>query len=148
MECFLALFNLILFFNFFKMGSHTMVNLDIKRPMDYRRPRNPCISFSVLGGGISYMALIFDLTSIPLRLTTYPNNFSKVTPNAHYCGFRHMLYLINLIKVFQRVKTWFALSLDFITMSSTNTSISLCIKSCNRVLAVLWYVAHHFFQSE
>jgi len=40
------------------------------------RPKNPHISFSILGDGISYIALIFEgSTSITRRLMICPSNF-------------------------------------------------------------------------
>ena len=49
------------------------------------QPMNPLISFSLLGGGISNMALILDeSTFIPLSLIRKPSNFPAVTPNVHF----------------------------------------------------------------
>ena len=73
------------FFNFLKMGPRTMVNLDIKQLIYCKRPKKLCISFSVLGGGVSWMTLIFEgLTSISLRLTTYPSSLPEVTPKCTF----------------------------------------------------------------
>ena len=58
------------------MGSQVEVSLAMNQLMYCNHPKNPLISFSLLGGGISNMALIFDgSTSIPLSLTKKPNNF-------------------------------------------------------------------------
>ena len=66
-----------------KMNSQVEVSLAMNRLMYCNRPKNPLISFSLLGGSISNMALIFDGSiSIPLSLTKKPNNFPMVTPNA------------------------------------------------------------------
>ena len=57
----------------------------MNRLMYCSQPRNPLISFSFLGGGISNMSLIFDgSTSIPLSLIKKPNNFPAVTPKVHF----------------------------------------------------------------
>ena len=64
-----------------KMGSQVEVSLAMNQLMYYNRPKKPLISFSLLGGGISNMALILDgSTSIPLSLTRKPCNFLVVTP--------------------------------------------------------------------
>ena len=61
-----------------KIGSHMSINL----------PRKLLISLSVLGAGMSSMALIFSgSTSIPRSLTIYPSNFPEVTPKVHFLGF-------------------------------------------------------------
>ena len=58
------------------MGSQVEVSLAMNPLMYCNHPKNPLISFSLLGEGISNMALIFDgSTSIPLSLTKKPNNF-------------------------------------------------------------------------
>ena len=52
------------------MGSQVKVSLVMNQLMYCSRPKNPLISFSLLGGGISNMAMILDeSTSIPLSLT-------------------------------------------------------------------------------
>ena len=57
----------------------------MNRLMYCNQPKNPLISFSLLGGGISNMALIIDgSTSIPLSLTRKPNNFPMITPKGHF----------------------------------------------------------------
>ena len=66
------------------MGSQVEVSLAMNR-LIYCGPRNPFISFSFMGGGISNMALILDgSTSIPLSLTTKPSNFPAITPKVHF----------------------------------------------------------------
>ena len=63
------------------------------------RPKNPLISFSLLGGGIFNLALIYDgSTSIPLSLTKKPNNFPVITLNVHFCRFNLSLYFLILSK--------------------------------------------------
>ena len=53
-----------------KIGSQVKVSLVMNQLMYCSRPKNPLISFSLLGGGISNMAMILDeSTSIPLSLT-------------------------------------------------------------------------------
>ena len=57
---------------------------------------NPLISFSLLGGGISNMALILDeSTSIPLSLIRKPSNFPAVTPNVHFVGVQPQSILLD-----------------------------------------------------
>ena len=52
------------------MGSQVEVSLAINWLMYCNQPKNPLISFSLLSGGISNIALIFDgSTSILLSLT-------------------------------------------------------------------------------
>ena len=122
-----------------KVGSQAEVSLAMNRLMYCNWPKNPLISFSLLGGGISNMALIFDgSTSIPLSLTKNPNNFLAVTPKVHFYGFNLNLYFLILSNNFLKLMIWPSLSLDFIIISSTNTSTSLCIIWCNRVMAILW----------
>ena len=76
-----------------KMGSLVVVSLAINRLMYCNRPKEPVISFSLLGGGISNMALILDgSTSIPLLLTRKPSNFLAVMPKVHFCGFNLSRY--------------------------------------------------------
>ena len=71
-----------------KIGSHMSINLAMKRLIYYSLPRKPLISLSVLGAGMSSMALIFSgSTSIPRSLTMCPSNFPKVTPKVHFLGF-------------------------------------------------------------
>ena len=71
-----------------KIGSHMSVNLAMKRLIYYSLPRKPLISLSVLGAGMSSMALIFlGSTSIPRSLTMCSSNFPKVTPKVHFLGF-------------------------------------------------------------
>ena len=51
------------------------------------RPKKPLISFSLLGGGISNMALILDeSTSIPLSLTKKLSNFLVATLKVTFVG--------------------------------------------------------------
>lgn len=58
------------------MGSQVEVSLAMNRLMYCNRRRNPLISFLLLGGGISNVALILDgSTSIPLSLTKKSSNF-------------------------------------------------------------------------
>ena len=115
-----------------KMGSQVEVSLAMNRLMYCNRPKNPLISFSLLGWGISTMALILDgSTSIPLSLTKKPNNFLVVTPKVHFYGFNLSLYFLILSKNFLKLTMWPFLSLDFTIMSSTYTLTSLCIISCN-----------------
>ena len=70
------------------ISSHLFVNLVMKRLIYYSLPRKPLISLSVLGAGMSSMALIFSIsTSIPRSLTMCPSNFPEVIPNVHFLGF-------------------------------------------------------------
>ena len=83
------------------MGSQVEVSLEINRLMYCNRPKNPLISFLLLGGGISNMALIFDgSTSIPLSLIKKPNNFPVVIPKVHFCEFNLSLHFLILTKNF------------------------------------------------
>ena len=67
------------------MGTQVEVSLAMNRLMYCSRPKKPLISFSLLGGGISNMALILDgLTPIPLLLTRKSNNFPAVTRKVHF----------------------------------------------------------------
>ena len=64
------------------------VSLAMKRLMYYNLPRKPLISLSILGAGMSSIALIFlGSTSMPRSLTICPNNFPEVTPKVHFLGF-------------------------------------------------------------
>ena len=84
-----------------KMGSQVKVSLVMNRLKYCYRPKKPLISFSLLGGGISNMALILDgSTSIPLSLTRKCSNFSAVTPKVHFCGFNLSLYSLILLNNF------------------------------------------------
>ena len=121
-----------------KMGSQVEVSLAMNQLMYGNWPKKPLISFSLLGGGISNMALILDvLTSIPQSLTRKPSNFLVVTPKVHFCGFNLSLYSLILSKNFLKFMVWLSLSLDFTIISSTYTSTSLCIISCNKAVAIL-----------
>ena len=83
------------------MGSQVEVSLALNRLMYYNWPINPLISFSLLGGGISNMALNFDgSTSISLSPTKKPNNFPMVTPKVLFYGFNFSLYSLILLKNF------------------------------------------------
>jgi len=67
------------------MGLQVEMSLAMNQLMYCNRPKNPLISSTLLGGGISNIALIFDgSTSIPLSLTKKPNNFPVVTPKVHF----------------------------------------------------------------
>ena len=80
------------------------VSLELNRLMYCNRPKNPLISFLLLGGGISNMALIFDgSTSIPLSFTKKLNNFPVVTPKVHFYGFNLSLYSLILSKNFLKL---------------------------------------------
>ena len=86
------------------MGSQVEVSLAMNQLMYCNRPKNPLISFSLLGGGISNMALIFDgLTSIPLSLAEKPNNFPAVTLKVHFYGFNLNLCSLILSKNFLKL---------------------------------------------
>ena len=120
------------------MGSQVELSFVMNRLIYYNRPKNPLISFSLLGGGISKMALIFDgSTPIPLSLTKKPSNFPTVTPKVHFHGFSLGLYSLILSKNFLRLVMCPFLSLDFTIISSTYNSTLLGIKSCSRVVATL-----------
>ena len=91
-----------------KMGSLVKVSLVMNRLMYCNRPKKPFISFSLLGGGISNMALILDgSTSIPLSLTRKCSNFPAVTPKVHFCGFNLSLYSLLLLKNFLKLRCSF-----------------------------------------
>ena len=63
------------FLNRRKMGSHMSVNLAMKWLKYYNLPRKPLISFSVLGTGMSSMALILSgSTSMHRSMTICTNN--------------------------------------------------------------------------
>ena len=97
-----------------KMGSQVEVSLAMNQLMYCNRPKEPLISFSLLGGGISNMALILDgSTFIPLSLTRKPSNFPMITPKVHFCGFNLNLYYLILSKNFLKFMVWLPLSLDF-----------------------------------
>ena len=82
-----------------KIGSHMSVNLAMKRLIYYNLPRNPFISLSILGAGMSSMVLIFSRsTSIPRPLKICPNNFLEITPNVHFLGFNRNLNCLILSK--------------------------------------------------
>ena len=71
-----------------KVGSQVEVSLVMNRLMYCNQPKKLLISFSLLSGGISNMALILDVsTSIPLLLTRKPSSFPVVTLKVHFCGF-------------------------------------------------------------
>ena len=121
-----------------KMGSQVEVSLVMNRLMYCSRPKKPLISFLLLGGDISNIALILDgLTSIPLSLTKNPNNFPVVTPKVHFYGFNLNLYSLIHSKNFLKFVVWFSLSLDFTIISSTYTSTLLCIMSCSKAVTIL-----------
>ena len=86
------------------MSSQVEVSLTMHRLMYCNWPKNTFISFLLLNGGISNMALIFDgSTSIPLSLTKKPNNFPAVTPKVHFYGFNLILYSLILSKNFLKL---------------------------------------------
>ena len=90
-----------------KMGLQVEVILAMNRLIYCSWPRNPLISFSLLGGGISNMALIFGgSTLIPLSLTKKPNNFPTVTPNVHFCRFSLSLNSLIFSKNFLKLMMW------------------------------------------
>ena len=129
----------LVFLRSLKVGSQVEVSLAMNRLMYCNRPKKLLISFSLLGGGISNMALILDgSTSIPLSLTRKPSNFPMVTLKVHFCGFNLSLYSLILSKNFLKFMVWLSLSLDFTIISSTYTSTLLCIILCNKVVAILW----------
>ena len=86
------------------MSSQVEMSLAMNRLMYYNRPKNPLISSSLLGGGISNIALIFDgSTSILLSLTKKPNNFPVVTPNVHFCKVQSQSVLLDPFEELRRV---------------------------------------------
>ena len=128
----------LFFLRSLKIGSQVEVSLAMNRLMYCNRPKKPFISPSLLGGGISNMALILNWsTSIPLLLTKKPSNFPAVTPKVHFCGFNLNLYSLILLKNFLKFMVWVPLSLDFTIISSTYTFTSLFIISCSKVVAIL-----------
>ena len=121
-----------------KIGSYMSVNLAMKQLICYNMPRKPMISLSILGVGMSSMALIFSgSTFIPCSLMICPNNFLEVTPNVHFLGFNPNLNCLILSKNLCKAAKRSALSQDFTIMSSIYTSTSLCIMSWNRAVAAL-----------
>ena len=67
------------------MGLKVEVSLTMNQLMYYNCPKNPLIPFSLLGGGISNIVLIFDGSiSIPLSFTKKPSNFPAVTPKVDF----------------------------------------------------------------
>ena len=67
-----------------------------------------CMAFTLSGS-----------TSMPLLLTTNPNNLPDFTPIVHFAGFNFNCYFLNLLNNFLRARIWFSSSLDFAIMSST-----------------------------
>ena len=122
-----------------KMGSQIEVSLAMNRLMYCNQPKKPLISFSLLGGGISNMALILDgSTFIPLLLIRKAINFLAITLKVDFYGFNLNLYSLILSKNFLKFMAWLPLSLDFTIISSIYTSTSLCIISCRKAVAILW----------
>ena len=122
-----------------KMGLQVEVSLAMNWLMYCNWPKKPLISFSLIGGGLSNMTLTLDgSTSIPLSFVRKPSNFSAITSKLHFYGFNFSLYFLILLKNFLKFMAWFSLSLDFTIISSTYTSTSLCIISCNKFVAILW----------
>ena len=144
-----SLFHLcgLFFLRSLKMSQQVEVSLAMNRLMYCNRPKKPLISFSLLGGGISNMALIlYGSTSIPLSPTKKPSNFLSVTPKVHFCGFNLSLYSLILSKYFLKFMVWLPLSSDFTIISLTFTLTSLCIISCSKAVAILWDVAPAFLR--
>ncbi|WZZ61287.1 hypothetical protein YC2023_061394 [Brassica napus] len=57
-------------------------------------PVNFCTSFTFIGEGMEWIALIWSgLASMPRWVTIYPRNFPELTPNEHLAGLSFMLYL-------------------------------------------------------
>ena len=86
-----------------KIGSHTSVNLAMKRLIYCNLPKKPLISLLVLKVGMSSMALIFyGSIFIPHSLMICPSNFPKVIPKMHFLGFNfnvnYMILSKNLFK--------------------------------------------------
>ena len=108
-----------------KIGSQVELSLAMNQLMYCNRPKKPLISFSLLGGGISNMALILDgSTSILLSLTRKLSKLLTVTPKLHFCRLNLSLYSLILSKNFLKFMVWLSLSLDFTIISSTYTSTS------------------------
>ena len=85
------------------------------------------------------MTLILDgSTFIPQSLTIKTSNFLAVTSKVHFYGYNLKLYFLVSLKNFLKFMVWLSLSLDFIIISSTYTSTSLCIISCNKAIVILW----------
>ena len=121
-----------------KKGSQVEVSLAMNQLMYCSQPKKLLISFSLLGGGISSMDLILDeSTSIPLSLTRKLSNFPEVTPKVHFCKFNLNIYSLIPSKKFLKFMVWLSLFLDFTIISSTYTSTSLCITSCNKAVAIV-----------
>ncbi|TYK20950.1 hypothetical protein E5676_scaffold284G00980 [Cucumis melo var. makuwa] len=71
-----------------KIGSHVGVKCEINLDMEFNLPRKPRISFSVLGDGISMIALTLSgSTLISSSLTMNVSSFLEVAPNVHLGGF-------------------------------------------------------------
>ena len=63
--------------------------------MNCTLPRKPHTSFSILGGGISSMALILEgATSMPPCVIKKPSIFPTVLPKVHFYGFNLSLYCL------------------------------------------------------
>ena len=137
----------LFFLRSLKMGLQVEMSLAMNRLIYCNRLKKPLIFFSLLGRGISNMALILDvLTSIPQSLTRKPSNFLVVTPKVHFCGFNLSLYSLILSKYFLKFMVWLPLSSDFTIISLTFTLSSLCIISCSKAVDILWYVAPAFLR--
>ena len=122
-----------------KMGLQVEVSLVMNRLMYYSQPRNPLISFLLLGGGISNIALILGgSTLIPLSLTKKPSNFAAVTPKVHFWGFNLNLYSLILSKNFLKLMVW-PLSILGFHDRVINIHLNLIVhQSCNKAMSILW----------
>ena len=70
-----------------KMGLQVEVSLVMNRLMYCNQPKKPLISFSLLGGGISNMALILDGSTFnPLSLTRKPSIFRQSLQRCTFVG--------------------------------------------------------------
>ena len=99
-----------------KMGSQVEVSSTMNWLMYCNWLKKPVISFSLLGGGISNMALILDgSTSILLSLTRKPSDFPVVTSKVHFCGFNLSLYSLILSKNFSSL--WCGFLYPWISLS-------------------------------
>ena len=103
-------------------------------------------SLVVRGGGKSCIARTLSRSiSIPFLLTINPSNFSDVAPKVHFAGLSFSWNFLNHSNSFLKFTTCSSSPWDFAIISSTYTSISLCIILWNSVTIALWYVVPAFF---
>ena len=123
-----------------KKGRHLSVACEMNRLRAVTHPTKLYISFGLRGDCISRRARIFSgFDSMPFWFTIKPRNFPDATPKAHLSGLSIIWYLRSTQSVRSRSWTWSAVSLDFTSILSTQTSMIFLICSLNIMISGTWH---------